>query len=68
LEELLAFIDDVVDDLGCRKEVEYAREIVKNGTGADRQLKVFTKAGDMKKVVDYMIYETEKGLFIIINF
>ncbi|WP_312764646.1 carboxylate-amine ligase [Epilithonimonas sp.] len=63
LEELLLFIDDVVDDLGCRKEVEYAREIVKNGTGADRQLKVFHESGgDMKKVVDYMIYETEKGL------
>jgi phosphate transport system protein len=43
--------DDVVDDLGCRKEVEYAREIVKNGTGADRQLKVFHESGgDMKKV------------------
>ena len=63
LEELLAFIDDVVDDLGCRKEVEYAREIVKNGTGADRQLRVFEETGgDLKKVVDYMIYETEKGL------
>ncbi len=62
LEELLQFIDDVVDDLDCRKEVEYARHIIKIGTGADRQLDVFKKTGDLKKVVDYMVAETEKGL------
>jgi len=64
LKELLEFIDDVVDELGSRKEVEYAWEIVKNGTGADRQLKVFEETGDLKKVVDYMIQETEYGLTI----
>lgn len=63
LEELLLFIDDVVDDLNCRKEVEYAREIVKMGTGADRQLQVFKESGgDIRKVVDYMIHETEKSV------
>src|SRR5690606_41927815 len=62
LEELLAFIDDVVDELNCRKEVEYAREIMKNGTGADRQLAVYNKTKSLKKVVDYMIFETEKGV------
>ena len=63
LEELLEFIDDVVDELDCRKEVEYAREIVKMGTGADRKIKVYNETGDLKKVVDYMISETEFGLF-----
>ena len=63
LEELLQFIDDVVDDLDCRKEVEFAREIIKMGTGADRQLKIFKESGgDLNKVVDYMIYETEKSV------
>ncbi|MFA7615433.1 MAG: carboxylate-amine ligase [Weeksellaceae bacterium] len=62
LEELLGFIDDVVDELGCRKEVEYAREIMKNGSGADRQLAVYNKTKSLKKVVDYMIFETEKGV------
>lgn len=62
LEELLIFVDDVVDELDCRKEVEYAREIVKMGTGADRQLEVFKRTGSLKEVVDYMIFETEKGL------
>lgn len=62
LKELLEFIDDVVDALGCRTEVEYAYEIMKNGTGADRQLKVFEETGDLKAVVDYMIAETEHGI------
>lgn len=64
LEELIDFVDDVVDELGCRKEVAFAREILKNGTGADRQLKVFQETGDLKKVVDYMIQETEKECLI----
>ena len=62
LKELLEFIDDVVDELDCRKEVEYAWEIMKNGTGADRQLKVYEETGDLKAVVDYMIAETEFGI------
>ena len=63
LDELLLFIDDVVDELDCRQEVEYSREILKMGTGADRQLQVFNESGgDLKAVVDYMIYETEKSV------
>ncbi|UOE42380.1 carboxylate-amine ligase [Chryseobacterium suipulveris] len=62
LKELLGFIDDVVDELDSRQEVEYAWEIMKNGTGADRQLAVFEKTHDLKAVVDYMISETEQGI------
>lgn len=62
LKELLDFIDDVIDDLECREEVEYVWEIIRRGTGADRQLKVFNETGDLKKVVDYMISETEYGI------
>ena len=62
IEEYLAFVDDVVDELGSREEVEYIRTIMKNGTGADRQLEVFRQTGDMKAVVDYIIAETEAGL------
>jgi carboxylate-amine ligase len=35
---------------------------LEKGTGADRQLKEFERTGDLKKVVDYMIEETEVGL------
>ncbi len=62
IEELLLFIDDVLDDLGSRKEVEYVHQILKNGNGADRQLAVFEKTGDLKQVVDFIIDETKFGL------
>jgi carboxylate-amine ligase len=63
IEEYLEFVDDMLDELDSRQEVEYIREIMKNGTGADRQLKVFRESGgDMKAVVDYIIEETEVGL------
>ena len=51
-----------VDELGSRKDVEYAREIVKNGTGADRQLAVFAQRNDLKDVVDYIVAETKHGV------
>ena len=40
----------------------YIHEILEHGSGADRQLKVFQETGDLKKVVDYIIEETEAGL------
>ena len=52
----------MLDELGSRTEVEYVREIMKMGTGADRQLQVFRETGDMKAVVDYIIEETKAGL------
>ncbi|MFT6203669.1 MAG: carboxylate-amine ligase [Spirosomataceae bacterium] len=60
--ELLEFIDDVLDELGSRKEVEYVHQILANGTGADRQLRVFKETGSLNSVVDYMIEETKFGL------
>ena len=46
------FLDDVVDELGSRKEVEYAFKILEQGTSADRQLARFRETGDLKAVVD----------------
>jgi carboxylate-amine ligase len=61
--ELLAFINDVVDDLGIRNEVNYLLKILESGTGADRQLKVWDGTYEgFKKVVDYIIQETHIGL------
>jgi len=62
IQEYLEFVDDVVDELGSREEIEYIREMMKMGSGADRQLKVFEKTGDLKAVVDYIIEETEVGV------
>jgi glutamate---cysteine ligase / carboxylate-amine ligase len=60
--EYLAFVDDVVDELGSREEIEYVHKILEMGSGADRQLQVFEKTGDLKKVVDFIIEETEVGV------
>jgi len=60
--EYLEFVDDVVDELGSREELNYIRKIVETGSGADRQLRVFEETGDLKKVVDYIIEETAAGL------
>jgi carboxylate-amine ligase len=62
INELLEFIDDVVDELGCRSEVNFVYQMLQQGTGADRQLEVYRESGDLKKVVEYIIEETSKGL------
>ncbi len=60
--ELLEFIDDVVDELGSREKINYVYKIMKNGTGADKQLKVFEETNDLSKVVDFITSEFSKGL------
>lgn len=60
--ELLEFIEDVVDELGSREQINYVHTILKEGTGADKQLVVFNKDQDLIKVVDFITGEFTKGL------
>src|SRR6202161_3035268 len=60
--EYLDFVDDVVDELDSREELNYIHKLLEMGTGADRQLRVFEETNDLKKVVDYIIEETEVGV------
>jgi carboxylate-amine ligase len=61
--ELVEFVDDVVDELGSRKEVEYVHTILREGTSADRQLAVHqATGGDMRAVVDHVTDETMTGV------
>jgi carboxylate-amine ligase len=62
IHEYLDFVDDVVDELDSREEMNYVHEILEMGSGADRQLRVYNETADLKKVVDYIIEETELGL------
>jgi carboxylate-amine ligase len=62
IREYLEFVDDVVDELDSRAEIEYIYTMLEQGSGADRQLRVYNDTGDLKKVVDYIIEETEVGL------
>lgn len=52
--ELLDFIDDVVDHLGSRHAINYVGKLLEEGTGADRQLKVFEQTNSTLAVVDYI--------------
>ena len=63
IREYLEFIDDVVDGLNSREEINFIHTILERGTGADRQLKKFEETGDLNVVVDYMAEETRAGLF-----
>jgi glutamate---cysteine ligase / carboxylate-amine ligase len=56
------FIDDVVDELGSRREVEYAFTIMRGGTSADRQLAVHDRTGSLEAVVDHLVAETAEGV------
>jgi carboxylate-amine ligase len=60
--EYLAFVDDVLDELGSRREIGYIQTMLDQGSGADRQLRVFRETGDLKAVVDFMARETRCGL------
>jgi carboxylate-amine ligase len=62
IREYLEFVDDVVDELDSREELNYIHTMLEEGSGADRQLRVYQETGDLKKVVDYIIEETEAGL------
>jgi carboxylate-amine ligase len=64
MEEYLEFVDDVVDELGSRREINFIRTMLRMGSGADRQLKVFRETGDLTRVVDYIIEQTELSSFV----
>jgi glutamate---cysteine ligase / carboxylate-amine ligase len=59
--ELVEFVDDVVDDLGSRRAVDYVHTILADGTSADRQLAVFKRTGDTHAVVELLADETLHG-------
>ncbi|HUS17524.1 MAG TPA: hypothetical protein VM536_21215, partial [Chloroflexia bacterium] len=60
--ELVEFVDDVVDDLGSRSAVNHVLKILETGTGADRQLQVYRQTGDVRKVVEFLVHETMRGV------
>jgi carboxylate-amine ligase len=60
--ELLEFVDDVLDDLGSRSAVDYIRTILREGTSADRQVRVFRETGDLQAVVRHLVAETRAGV------
>ncbi len=70
IEEIIALVGEEAEALGCVREIEHARAIVRDGTSAHRQLATFEKAladgagreEALKAVVDMLIEETVAGL------
>jgi len=60
--ELLEFVDDVLDELDSRKEVEHIHTIMERGTSADEQLQVYKETGDLRTVVDRLIERTMENV------
>ena len=60
--ELLEFVDDVIDSLGSRRECEHLLTIAREGTSADRQIRVWNESGHLHKVVDSVCEETVRGV------
>ena len=59
IRELLDFVDDVVEPLGSRKEIDHIHTILDRGTSADEQLRVFEESGgDFNAVVDHLMKRT----------
>ena len=65
LHEMLDFIGDELRDLGSERELAHIEKIIAEGTGADRQLRVWRQSGgDLKAVVDHIIAETSEDLVL----
>jgi carboxylate-amine ligase len=63
--EMVELVDDVVDALGSRKEVEYLLHIAEHGSSADRQLQVFQETNDHRAIVDNLVAETMEGIELL---
>jgi carboxylate-amine ligase len=59
---LLEFVASEVDEFGTQREMAHIEQIMREGTGADRQLAIWEQTHDMKAVVDHIVSETYEGL------
>jgi carboxylate-amine ligase len=66
--ELLDFVDDVVNELGSRKEIEHIHTILERRTSAEEQLRVFAETKDLNAVVDRLIELTMEHVPVTTDF
>ncbi len=60
--ELMRFVDEAVDELDSRKEIDYIYKILEQGTSSDRQIHVFEETQNLEAVTDYLIQDTLHNL------
>lgn len=61
VDEMIDFVGDAAQELGTLQEIERLRNIVQNGTSADRQLQKYRETNDFRAVVDMLAEETIEG-------
>ena len=69
LEEMIELVREDAQEMGCVKEIEHTREIMRRGTSAHRQVKVYEEARKrgasereaLNAVVDWLVRETASG-------
>ena len=62
IHEILEFLAPEAAELGTGREIAHIERILREGTGADRQITVWERTQDMKAVVDQIVAETNEGL------
>jgi glutamate---cysteine ligase / carboxylate-amine ligase len=62
IHEILEFVAPEVEELGSQREMAHIERILREGTGADRQMMVWAGTQDTRAVVDEIIAETYQGL------
>jgi len=60
LHELLDFVQDVVEDLGCQPEFDFLRHLLQDpaGSGADRQIAIYERTGDVQQVIQFLLKQS----------
>jgi len=64
IDEILEFIAPEAIELGSEREMAHIQRIMREGTGADRQLAAWEARHEVKDVVDQILRETYQGLEI----
>ncbi len=64
ISELLDFVDNVLDDLGSRHEINHIRGVLEDphGTGADHQIAIYEETGSIDDVIQFLMQQTMKGI------
>jgi carboxylate-amine ligase len=62
--ELLEFVDDVVDELGSRKELQHIHKILAERFIANQQLKVYQDSdGNLRTMMGGLMKEASESVF-----
>jgi carboxylate-amine ligase len=64
LHEMLDFVAQEVDELGSGAEIAHVENILREGSGADRQLETWARTRDMRAVMDQITADTYAGLTV----